>query len=445
MKNKELKIVTIGAGSSYTPELAEGLLKRYEDLPITEWWLVDIKSGEKKLNIIFDLVQRMVVKSGLPIKVYKTLDRAKAVTNADFITTQLRVGQLEARELDEYIPLKHGLIGQETNGAGGMFKALRTIPVILDIVNDVIKYSKPNAWIINFTNPSGLVSEAINSLTDFKRFIGVCNVPIHMKMDVAKILDTTVDHITSNTVGLNHLSYFTNFFKDGKDVTQKIIEYMMDPEKSKDISMKNISNLAWNADFIKDLNAIPSSYHRYYYKTPTVLKEYKEMAKTKQVRATVVKEIEKSLFKKYEDVNLDHKPKELEERGGAYYSDVAAGVLKAIYADTNEEFAVNVINNGKILNLPNEWTVEATSKIGKNGAVKLERDLSLPKVTIGLIHTIKSYELRVVEAVKQKKISLAYLALVSNPLANDDEIARKVFTELIQAHKKYLTYYDDVE
>ncbi|HGE8102111.1 TPA: 6-phospho-beta-glucosidase, partial [Salmonella enterica] len=175
--SQKLKVVTIGGGSSYTPELLEGFIKRYHELPVTELWLVDVEDGKEKLGIIYDLCQRMIDKAGVPLKLYKTLDRREALKGANFVTTQLRVGQLKARELDERIPLSHGYLGQETNGAGGLFKGLRTIPVIFDIIKDVEELC-PNAWVINFTNPAGMVTEAVYRHTNFKKFIGVCNIPV---------------------------------------------------------------------------------------------------------------------------------------------------------------------------------------------------------------------------------------------------------------------------
>lgn len=184
---KKLKVVTIGGGSSYTPELLDGFIKRYHELPINELWLVDVAEGKEKLDIIYALCQRMVARAGVPITIHKSLNRQEALQNADFVTTQFRVGQLKAREQDERIPLSLGYLGQETNGAGGLFKGLRTIPVILDIVQDVQNIC-PQAWIINFTNPAGMVTEAVYRHTDFKRFIGVCNVPVGMRMLIEDLL-----------------------------------------------------------------------------------------------------------------------------------------------------------------------------------------------------------------------------------------------------------------
>ena len=164
-----IKIVTIGGGSSYTPELIEGFIKRHDELPVKELWLVDIEEGKEKLEIVSNLARRMVKKANIDMKIYSTLDRREALKDADFVTTQFRVGQLDARIKDERIPLSHGLIGQETNGAGGLFKALRTIPVVLDIIKD-IKELCSDAWLINFTNPAGIVSEAVFRYTNFKKY-----------------------------------------------------------------------------------------------------------------------------------------------------------------------------------------------------------------------------------------------------------------------------------
>ncbi|MFF2858004.1 6-phospho-beta-glucosidase, partial [Peribacillus sp. NPDC058002] len=178
--SKGLKIVTIGGGSSYTPELIEGFIKYHEKLPVSEIWLVDIEAGKEKLEIVGNLAKRMIEKAGVNIEVHLTLDRKKALKGADYVTTQLRVGQLAARALDERIPLKHGVIGQETNGPGGLFKAFRTIPVILDIAHEMEELC-PEAWLINFTNPAGMVTEAVLRHSNISKIIGLCNVPIGME------------------------------------------------------------------------------------------------------------------------------------------------------------------------------------------------------------------------------------------------------------------------
>ena len=191
-ETKGVKIVTIGGGSSYTPELMQGFIKRYDTLPIREIWLVDIEDGKEKLEIVGALAQRMWDASGHDVKVHLTLDRREALKDADFVTTQFRVGLLNARIKDERIPLSHGFLGQETNGAGGMFKLLRTAPVIKAIVEDM-KELCPNAWLINFTNPSGMITETVIRQCGWKRCIGLCNVPVNIMMQEPKMLGKAED------------------------------------------------------------------------------------------------------------------------------------------------------------------------------------------------------------------------------------------------------------
>lgn len=185
---KKLKVVTIGGGSSYTPELVEGFIKRYDEFPLTDLWLVDIEAGKEKLMIVGEMAKRMVKAAGIDCEIHLTLNRKEALRDADFVTTQLRVGLLDARILDERIPLSHGLIGQETNGAGGIFKALRTIPVILDIVEDM-KTLCPNAWLINFTNPAGMVTEAVLRYGNWDKVVGLCNIPVNAVVEEAELLE----------------------------------------------------------------------------------------------------------------------------------------------------------------------------------------------------------------------------------------------------------------
>ncbi len=213
---KGVKIVTIGGGSSYTPELVEGFIKRYAELPVKELWLVDIEEGKEKLEIVGNLAKRMIKKAGLDMEVHLTLNRREALKDADFVTTQFRVGQLDAREKDELIPLKYGVIGQETNGPGGMFKALRTIPVIFEIIKDCEELC-PNAWIISFTNPSGINAEAVFRHTGWKKFIGLCNGPVNMIKDIEKILKVKEeDHLDVKIGGINHMIYALDIQLNGK-------------------------------------------------------------------------------------------------------------------------------------------------------------------------------------------------------------------------------------
>lgn len=431
MKNG-LKIVTIGGGSSYTPELVEGFINRYKELPVKELWLVDIEDGKEKLEIVGNLAKRMVKKAGIDMKINLTLDRREALKDADFVTTQLRVGLLDARIKDETIPLSHGVMGQETNGAGGLFKALRTIPVIFDIIKDVEELC-PNAWMVNFTNPTGIITEAVFKYTNFKKYIGLCNVPIHLKNDVAKLFNVESDRIGMDFAGLNHMVYGLNVALDGEDVTKEAIDKFV----KADISMQNIKAIDFNADFIKSLGAIPCPYHRYYYKTKEMLEDELIEFKEGKARGQVVKELEEQLFELYKDEKLDIKPPQLEKRGGAYYSDAACNLISSIYNDKKDIQVVNTLNNGAIRDFKDEQAVEVSSVITKNGPKPLSMGY-LPDSVHGLVSQIKSFEVLAAKAAVYGDYESALLALCINPLIPSDDLAKTILDEMLEAHKDYL-------
>lgn len=430
---KGLKIAIIGGGSSYTPEIIEGFIKRKSELPVSEIYLVDIKDGEKKLNIVGNLARRMIKKAGLNIKLVLTLDRREALENADFVTTQFRVGGLEARARDERFPLKYNVLGQETVGPGGLAKALRTIPVILDICKDM-KELCPKAWLINFTNPSGLVTEAVSKYTDIK-CIGLCNVPIHMKMDVASMLEVESKELFIEFVGLNHLVWGRRVWHKGNDVTKTVIEKLQDGAI---LTMKNISDLKWPAEFLNALGMIPCPYHRYYYMTDRLLQEEKEAAETKGTRAEQVKEIERKLFELYKDENLDVKPAELEKRGGAYYSEAAVSLISAIYNNKEDIHTVNVRNNGIISGIPNDAIIETNCIVDGKGATPIAITGELEGKVLGLIQCVKSYEILAVEAAVTGDKNKAIMALTNNPLIPSIDVAIKLVNELLEINKDYL-------
>jgi|LGVE01.1.fsa_nt_gb 6-phospho-beta-glucosidase len=434
-----IKIVTIGGGSSYTPELIEGFIKRHNELPVSEIWLVDILEGKEKLQIVGELAKRMVKEANVPIDIHLTLNRREALKNADFVTTQFRVGQLDARVLDERIPAKYGMLGQETNGAGGVFKALRTVPVIYEIIED-IKELCEDAWLINFTNPAGVVSEAVFRYADFDRYVGVCNVPINLQIHFASVLNTKTKDLIPYIAGLNHMSYVLNVFHHGKDRLDEIIEDI----NRKQITMKNIDPLAWDYKFVKELGVYPSPYHKYTYYFDEMLKKFLVSYKNGETRAELVKKIEASLFEKYKDPNLKVKPQELEERGGAYYSDVACNVISSIYNDKRDYQVVNTINNGHITDLPEGCAIEITCRITKDGPVPVHIG-ELPLQIRGIIQETKAFEELLVDAIYEKNLDKALLALQINPFVKSIENARLVFKDLVEAHRQYLDYYFEVE
>ncbi|SEI56215.1 6-phospho-beta-glucosidase [Alkalibacterium gilvum] len=437
----DLKVVVIGGGSSYTPELVEGFINRYDELEITELHLVDIESGKEKLNTIFNLSKRMIEKANVGIKIFQTLDRQKALEDADFIMTQIRVGGLDARVLDERIPLSHGIIGQETNGAGGMFKALRTIPVILDIVEDVKKYAKKDAWLINFTNPAGMVTEAVNRYSDFDRVVGLCNIPVNMKNQFGEIFDVDPETIELDIVGVNHHFFVTDILLEGKSSIKALLDMYASGELQNTPTMNNIESLQWSKSLIKSLEAIPNPYLNYYFMTKEQLKAEREQYEENNVRAEEVKNIEKELFQEYADPDLDVKPKALEERGGAYYSDAACSLVDSIVNNRHDIQYVNTLNKGTVSDFPYESVIETASIITSDGPKPLNYG-QIPYKLNGTLQTIKTFERMVCEAAVKGDRDIAIAALTLNPLVDSDTVANDVFEELYQAHKTYLPQFD---
>lgn len=434
---RKLKITVIGGGSSYTPEIIDGFIKRKDELPIGEIDLVDIEEGKEKLSIVGDLAKRMLKKAGLDVKVVLTLNRREALENSDFVVTQFRVGGLDARARDERFPLKYDVLGQETVGLGGFTKAQRTIPVILDICKD-IKEICPSAWLINFTNPSGMVTEAVLKYTDIK-CIGLCNVPIHMKMDIVSMLDVDSKDVFIEYVGLNHLVWGRNVWYKDENVTKKVIEKLKDGAS---LTMKNISDLKWPKEFLDALGMVPCPYHRYYYMTDRLLKEEKEASETIGTRAEQVKKIEEKLFEIYKNTELNTKPVELEKRGGAYYSDAAVSLISAIYNDKKDIHTVNIKNNGTIKGIPDDSVIEVNCIVDKRGATPLALKSPVEQKILGLIQSVKAYEILAVEAAVHGDKNAAIMALANNPLIPSIDTAIKLFDELYELNKEYLPQFN---
>ena len=432
MSEKGLKIVTIGGGSSYTPELVEGFIKRYDHLPIRELWLVDVPAGEEKLNIVGNLAKRMVEKAGVPMKIFLTLNRREALKGADFVTTQLRVGQLDARIKDETIPAKHGVLGQETNGPGGLFKGFRTIPVILSVIKDMEELC-PEAWLINFANPAGMVTEAVFRHTNWRKFVGLCNVPIGMQRQVADIMEVEMDRIRIDFAGLNHMVFGLNIYMDGLEVSEKVREKL----KGSSASMKNITQNPWGPEFLEALGVMPCGYHRYYFQAQAMLEHMLEDVKKGESRGQVVKKVEAELFELYKDVNLKEKPKQLEKRGGAYYSDAACNLIASMYNDTKDIQPVNTLNRGAISSLREEVAVEVSCVITKAGPRPLAMG-RLPIQVEGLVQQMKAFEQVATDAAVSGDYNTALMAMTMNPLVRDEAKAKVILDEMLEAHKDYL-------
>jgi 6-phospho-beta-glucosidase len=435
---KKLKIVTIGGGSSYTPELVEGFIKRYAELPVTEMWLVDIPEGEEKVNIVGALAKRMWKASGHPVEVHVTLNRRDALKDADFVTTQFRVGLLEARIKDERIPLSHGMLGQETNGAGGIFKAFRTIPVIGSIIQDMRELC-PNAWLINFTNPSGMITEAAIRQLGWKKCIGLCNVPVISMMKEPAASGYNEKELDFRFAGLNHFHWHRAFTKDGQEVTQQLIKHINDKNGG---TPKNIFQADFPSILLNRMHLVPCGYHRYYFLAQEMLEHSLQEFKKNDTRAEQVKEIETRLFEMYRNPKLTTKPEDLSKRGGAYYSDAACECISAIYNDKHEHMVVSTENRGALPDLPADSIVEISCEISARGAEPIAWG-KLEAHERGWLQLMKAMEECTIGAALTGDYGLAYEAFTLNPLVMNNKAAETVLNELLVAHEKYLPQFKE--
>ena len=418
-----MKICIIGSGSTYTPELIEGLINKRDSLPVTELYLMDI--DERKLRIVGGLCQRMIEAANLPCKVVMTMDYEEALLNADFVLAQIRVGKLPARVKDEKIPLKYNLIGQETCGIGGMFKGLRTIPALIKIVH-LMEKCCPNAWLINFSNPSGMIAEALLNYTNVK-MMGLCNVPINMIDGIKRQMN--LPNAEVEYLGLNHFTYVTKIIDNGHDYLDEAIKKGVNSE-----TMKNIPASGFTTEDIAAIGAIPSCYLEYYYFKNSKLEKLKAAPKT---RGEVCMELEEQLLALYENSALHTKPEQLSKRGGARYSEVAISLVDSIWNDKNDIQVVNILNHGALDFLADDDAIEIRAYIGKNGATPIPAHFDNDHIK-EYIKQVKAYEKHAVKAAIYGDRNEALRALVMNPLVGDLKTAEACFDELLEAHKEYL-------
>lgn len=429
-----LKIVVIGGGSSYTPELIEGLLNRYHEMPVASLWLVDIEEGKEKVEIIAGLARRMIAKAGLTIEVVATLDRESALRDADFVCSQFRAGCLDARISDERISLKYGLIGQETNGLGGFANACRTIPIALEIAADMERLC-PDAWLLNFTNPSGMVTEAIQRHSRINA-VGLCNVPVIMQKGITTLLQCADEkEVVMQVAGLNHFIFVRQILHKGKEWLPEVIAEInagRDP-----LVPRNIPPFRWPSHLLQGLGMIPCAYLRYYYMKDDLLRQELAEAGGEGTRGEVVKQLEKILFDQYRDPHLAVKPKALEGRGGQYYSEAACELMNAIYNDKRIIMHVNTRNNGAISGLPDDCAVEVSSLITASGPLPLNV-APFPEDTLRLLQLMKSFERLTIEAALTGNRHTAWRALMLNPLIVSGEKLELALDEVIAENRQWL-------
>lgn len=424
-----MKISIIGGGSAYTPGLIEGLIQVRTEVPYTEICLMDIDA--EKLKTVGAIVTKIIAQALPEVKVITTTDRVEAIADSVFILCQIRVGGLAGRVLDEKIPLKYEVIGQETVGPGGFAMALRTLPVMYSIAQD-IKEHAPEAWLINYSNPSGMVAAMLARYTDINA-ISICDVPIGIQHFIASLLKLPRKSVKLDYVGLNHMGWFRKVFVDGQDIMPMIREMA----KTTDIvamlptdDEKTVEEGKMMVRIFNKLGIIPSPYLQYYYLSRESLKVQLAADKT---RGEVVQGIEKELLAHFSEVAQGDSTQLWQSRGGQWHSELMVSMLSAIYNDKGEEFVVNVLNNGAVPGMSAEACVEIPCLIDKRGV----RPLTVEKPDLdmlGLMQLVSAYENLTVEAAMEGSYNKALRALNLNPLVPSLEVAGQILNDYIEAH-----------
>lgn len=420
---KPITIAVIGSGSTYSPEIIQGLIAKKEELRIGRIALMDI--DERKNEIVSGLSKRMLEAAGLFPEVVVTNDLDEALIGASYVFTQIRVGMLPARVKDEKIPLQYDLIGQETTGIGGFMKALRTVPVIMDIV-ERMKLLAPDAWLINFTNPAGIITEVLLNYTQAKT-IGLCNVPINMLAAAEEMVAPNGD-FSYDFLGLNHFCWLVDAAENHESKMNMLLE-------NGSASAMAISKMEMDDALVKIAGGIPCSYLNYYYFQEKMLTKLKAAEKS---RGEECMEIEEELLALYQDETLDSMPEALSKRGGARYSEAAISLLDAIENNRGEYHVANVKNNGALPFMAEDDIIEIKCHVSKQGAVPVPMPSFDNPHIIGMMRAVKTYEKLAAEAAVTGNYDTAIKALLAHPLVGDYDKLKPAFDALLLAHEAYL-------
>lgn len=416
----EISLCIVGAGGSYTPEIVEGVLAR-RDLGIAELSLID--SNPDRLAVMAGLTRRMVKASGQKISVRESADLATAAKGADFVVTQIRVGGMAARQIDETIPLRYGVIGQETTGPGGMFKALRTIPVMIQVAQ-VIAEVAPKAVILNYTNPSGVVTEAVLNHTS-ARLVGLCSSIPLMQARLRNMLAPQFGEVEIASVGLNHLGFIHAITAKGADVTSAAIAWLAQTYSGDNALFASALKIA------PLLGAIPvEKYGDLYFHRRAELAELQAAART---RAQAVMAIEAEVLAEAADPAVHAKPPALIRRGGEGYSGVTFDTLDAILNDRGATIVMSTLNRGAVAGLPDDVAVETLCRVDAQGATALPVG-EIPLAYRGLVQAVKTHETLTVQAAVTRSRDIALQALLAHPLVGDLDVAAPMLDELLNAH-----------
>jgi 6-phospho-beta-glucosidase len=415
-----MKLAVIGGGSTYTPELADGIGRL---LPgVDELVLVDPDPG--RLAAVGPVSARIMAAYGHPARVRWTASLDDAADGADAILFQLRVGGQAARQRDETWPLDCGCVGQETTGAGGLAKALRTVPIVLDLAERAVRRASPSAFIIDFTNPVGIVTRAL--LSSGYRAVGLCNVAIGFQRHFASLLGVPPDRVRLDHVGLNHLTWERAVLVDDKDVLPGLLATQLD---------QIASHTGMPAEFVRHLGLVPSYYLRYYYAHDAVVASQRGAV----TRAEEVARLEAELLGLYADPALDRKPTQLAQRGGAWYSEAAVDLLVSLRGDHRDVQVVNTVNGTTLPFLPADAVIEVPAVIGRDGATPVPVD-PVPPMLRGLIAHVSAYEELALEAAIRGGRDLVYDALLAHPLVGQADQADCLTDRLIAENAKFLPW-----
>jgi len=420
--HSSIKVAVIGGGSTYTPELIEGIAHRNDRLPVDELVLMDLNTD--RLDLIGGVSSRIMKRLGWPGRVTTTTSRDEAIDGASFVLVQLRIGGQQARLTDETVPPRFGTIGQETTGAGGFAKALRTVPVVLELGEMTDARGADGAWLIDFTNPVGIVTQAL--LDAGHRAVGLCNVAIGLQRRLATRYDVEPDEVQLGHVGLNHLTWVRHVWINGEDKLPELLA------NSADDMSEEAGGIP--VELVRALNAVPSSYLRYYYCFDEVLQEQRSAEHT---RANEVMDIETKLLDLYRDPTLDTKPALLENRGGAFYSEAAAQLMASLHDGRGDIQVVDTRNDGAIPDLPPDAVVEVPARIDRDGPHPLPAAELTPEMR-GLVQHAKAYEELAVQASVTGDRDVALRALMANPLVGRYDIAAPLLEELLRINEPYL-------
>jgi 6-phospho-beta-glucosidase len=417
-----VKVAVVGAGSTYTPELVEGFMAHRDRLPVDELAMLDVDA--ERLDTVGGVSGRILARLGWEGELVLTADRDRAIDGASFVVVQIRVGGQKARLVDETLPPRFGAIGQETTGPGGLAKGLRTVPVVLEVAEETERRGAAGAWLVDFTNPVGIVTQAL--LDAGHRAVGLCNVAIGLQRMVAGLLGVGWERVELEHVGLNHLSWERAVRVDGIDRLTELLD-----GHAEEVA----GHVGLPAEILRLLGAIPSSYLHYYYLADEILEE--QRSGEHAARAEEVMQIERELLEMYRDPSLDRKPELLERRGGAFYSEAAARLMASLHDGTGDVQVVDVRNDGVLPELEADAVVEVSARVDAGGAHPVPLAPLQPEL-VGLVQAAKAYERLAVKAATTGSRQDALRALLANPLVPSYGVAARLLDPLLEANRTFL-------